>query len=158
MICCIFGSFDASCMFFMYSSMLGVSCSHTSVQNCSPVTSVITRGAGAPAAFISGSIDLNFFSSVPTLPGLQYMTSRMRYMRPPSVASRNLGVNCDLHRAAIRIRHRAAALGERRDLLELRRVGALQSVRGDLEMRRLNLDPGVALVGGHRGAYQRPID
>ena len=69
----------------------------------------------------------------------------------------DLGLDRDLHRAAVGVRHRALAFGQLRDLVELRGVGALEPVRGHLELRRLDLDPGVALVRGDRRAHAGPV-
>src|SRR5262249_47674060 len=160
----------------MCSSRLAASCSQTMVQNCSPVTSVITFAGGAPISFISGSICLNRFTISPTLPGLQYRISRIRYIRPPSalhrleprrshapsrVERRALPYVCAgryLQRSAIRVRNGTAALGELRDLGELRGIGALQPIRRRLEFRRKNLDAGLALVGGDGRPHLRALD
>src|SRR4029079_14077470 len=70
----------------------------------------------------------------------------------------DLRVHGDLHRAAIRVRHGAAAFGQLCDLGELPGVCTLQSVRGSLELRRQNLDAGVTLVGGDRRPHRRTLD
>ena len=53
---------------------------------------------------------------------------------------------------------RTTSFGFLRDVSELRGIQAIQAVGGDLELRRLNLDPGVALVGSDRRAHARSID
>src|SRR5438105_5561083 len=56
------------------------SISETIVQYCSAQKSVITRIRGMPTFSLSFDILTNFSTIGRTLPGLQYMISRMRYM------------------------------------------------------------------------------
>ena len=58
---------------------------------------------------------------------------------PTGYFSRSLNFN--LHRAAIRVRHRAALVGFFDERRELRRAHALEPFDDDLELRRHDLDP-----------------
>src|SRR5262245_58395832 len=71
------------CSMAKKSSMLSTVTSATRVQNGSPATSVSSRNGSSPDCFMTAEMPLNFSIRCRTLPGLQLMTSRIRYISPP---------------------------------------------------------------------------